>query len=184
MHITSHHPFYLLLSSHRYMAADDADIIFPFGHGLSYTTFHAAFHATTQPSTLDNAKDDTSVTFTVALQNTGAAAGRETLLAYWKPAATTSKAASTTMPLQRRLFAFAKAGPLAPGAMETVQLTLTVEALALADAKGALVSTPQAYDIIISRGDRTDEISTRLTLTGNVRTIDEALPTGLAPQST
>ena len=55
--------------------------------------------------------------------NTGSARGAETLLAYWAPLNRTNPGGAGLLPLQRRLFGFAKTHELAPGASQLLNIS-------------------------------------------------------------
>ncbi|MBO7547507.1 MAG: glycoside hydrolase family 3 protein [Bacteroidales bacterium] len=102
---------------YRYFATAGKEVSYPFGYGLSYTTF-----AYSKPA-VKVAKDGT-VTATVTVTNTGKVAGKEAVQLYIAaPAGGLEKPAC-------ELKAFAKTKLLAPGASET--LTMTVDCYALA----------------------------------------------------
>ena len=102
---------------YRYFATAGKEVSYPFGYGLSYTTF--AYSKTA----VKVAKDGT-VTATVTVTNTGKVAGKEAVQLYIAaPAGGLEKPAC-------ELKAFAKTKLLAPGASET--LTMTVDCYALA----------------------------------------------------
>ena len=96
----------------------DAAVTFPFGFGLSYTTFTQA---------LDSASaDKDSVKASVTVTNTGSVAGKDTVELYYSAPYTeggTEKAAVV-------LGAFAKTGLLEPGASETVELEFPTREMA------------------------------------------------------
>ena len=110
----------------------------PFGHGLSYTTF------ATSSLALDRAVagvDDT-VTVTVVVANTGARAGTEVVQLY-----TRDLVASVAPPL-RRLRAFARVA-LAPGERRTVTLRFPVRALAFVGLENRPVVEPGEFEVIV-----------------------------------
>ncbi len=99
-----------------------AKVVYPFGHGLAYTTFaHAAAKLTRQGDRL---------TVTVRVTNTGRRAGRESVLLY-----TGVEGGQAEHPA-RELRAFAKTKLLAPGASETLTLSFSRQALAYFDDEG------------------------------------------------
>ena len=102
---------------YRYFATAGKNVSYPFGYGLSYTTF-----AYSKP-TVKVAKDGT-VTATVTVTNTGSAAGKEAVQLY-----ITAPEGGLVKPAFE-LKAFAKTGLLKPGASET--LTFTVDPYTLA----------------------------------------------------
>ena len=101
---------------YRYFQTNEVEVSFPFGYGLSYTTF--AYSKPTVKATADGIKA------TVTVTNTGKVAGREVVEVYVAaPSGGLKKPA-------RELKAFGKTKLLAPGASET--LTFNVSAYELA----------------------------------------------------
>ena len=66
---------------YRYYGTKEADVLFPFGHGLSYTTF--AYSALRLSHSIVREGEDVQLTVTV--KNTGAVAGKETVQLYAEP---------------------------------------------------------------------------------------------------
>ena len=95
--------------------------LFPFGHGLSYTTFeYSDLKITSKPS--DNAKpDDWKLKVAVTVTNTGKIAGSHSVHFYTSPPKET--ATSLKHP-EHALQAFDKIYDLEPGAKKTVEVTL------------------------------------------------------------
>lgn len=110
----------------------------PFGHGLSYTTF--AY----RDLRLDAGRMDPGgrVRVQVTVQNTGARAGDEAVLLY-----TRQHYASRT-PYTRRLRAFEKVS-LAPGESRTVAFTLSADDLRFAGPDGRMVLEPGTFDVMV-----------------------------------
>ncbi|KAG6836697.1 hypothetical protein H0H93_004808 [Arthromyces matolae] len=90
--------------------------LFPFGFGLSYTTFSLSELELSAPVVENN---EFKLTASVTVTNTGSVAGSEVVQLYVVPPSTSSL---THAPLQ--LKAFAKVRDLQPGASERVQLSL------------------------------------------------------------
>ncbi len=88
--------------------------LYPFGHGLSYTSFATSGLAVAKPKI----KMGESVDVTVNVKNTGKLAGQETVLLYLQ-----DLAASVTRP-NKQLKAFKKV-PLAAGESQQLRFTLT-----------------------------------------------------------
>jgi len=88
--------------------------LYPFGHGLSYTTFSTSGLSVAKKSITHHENQ----TVTVNVSNTGDRAGQDTVLVYLQ-----DMAASVTRP-NKQLKAFKKIG-LAPGQTKTIELTLT-----------------------------------------------------------
>lgn len=110
----------------------------PFGHGLSYTTF-AYRDLRTDAARMDPAG---RIRVQVTVQNTGGRAGDETVLLF-----TRQHFASRT-PYTRRLRAFQKVS-LAPGESRTVVFALAAEDLRFAGADGRMVLEPGAFDVMV-----------------------------------
>ena len=98
----------------------DEVVQYPFGHGLSYTTF-------TQEMTLTDNGD--SVKVDVAVTNTGDTAGREVVELYFTPPYTNGGIEKAAV----NLIDFGKTAVLEPGASETVSFTVAKEDMAAYD---------------------------------------------------
>ncbi|HET9316228.1 MAG TPA: glycoside hydrolase family 3 N-terminal domain-containing protein [Vicinamibacteria bacterium] len=109
---------------------------FPFGHGLSYTTFELSGLTLGQPSIAAG----TSVPVQVTVRNTGSRAGDEVVQVY-----VTDVAASVTRPV-KQLRAFERVG-LAPGESKTLAFTLGPQDLGLYDARFRWVVEPGEFRI-------------------------------------
>jgi beta-glucosidase len=112
--------------------------LYPFGHGLSYTTF-----------TIDNLKVAPEkigpagrATVTVEVANTGTRAGDEVVQLYLR-----QRVASVTRPV-KQLRGFERVS-LAPGEKKTVRFTLGPEALTLIDEDMARVVEPGLFDVMV-----------------------------------
>ena len=113
------------------------DVQWPFGHGLSYTTFQYSNLQVDKPEF--TAAD--SLTFTVDVKNTGERVGKEAVLLF------VSDLVATLTPDNKRLRAFDKIG-LQPGEQRTVHLTVAAKDLAFVNSdmywcleKGDFVAT-------------------------------------------
>nr|WP_017472754.1 glycoside hydrolase family 3 N-terminal domain-containing protein [Amphibacillus jilinensis] len=95
---------------------------FPFGYGLSYTTFEQEV----VPESLN--WDDTDVTFDVKVTNTGSEEGKEVVQIYYS-APYTGKLEKSAV----NLIAFEKTNMLQPGDSETVTISFKVEDMAAYD---------------------------------------------------
>ena len=102
----------------------DSAVVYPFGYGLSYTSFDMAFDGTP-------AYSDGVYTFKVKVTNTGSAAGKQVVELYAETPYTKGGIEKAKVVLA----AFAKTSELAPGASETVTLTVKADELASYDYK-------------------------------------------------
>eukprot|EP00463_Aulacantha_scolymantha_P006379 TRINITY_DN800_c0_g1_i1.p1 TRINITY_DN800_c0_g1~~TRINITY_DN800_c0_g1_i1.p1 ORF type:complete len:418 (+),score=88.41 TRINITY_DN800_c0_g1_i1:936-2189(+) len=124
--------------------------LFPFGFGLSYTTFKLHWDPQPPPTIFTN--EDSQITYTVNVTNTGKIAGDEVVLAFFKP----DKGSLYTLPkdnpvIIKQLFDF-KRIHLLPGQMETLKFTVKSSQLALVDDDGHTSLHPGSFDIIFTRG--------------------------------
>ncbi|HEX6037327.1 glycoside hydrolase family 3 N-terminal domain-containing protein [Longimicrobium sp.] len=110
----------------------------PFGHGLSYTTFAYADLRLGGP----RMDADGRMTVQVTVRNTGTRAGEETVLLY-----TRQQYASTT-PYTRRLRGFQKVA-LAPGESRAVTFVLTADDLRTVGRDGRMMLEPGAFDVMV-----------------------------------
>jgi beta-glucosidase len=125
-------------SAHRGYLFDSREPLFPFGFGLSYTTFEIGapqLSATQIPA-------NGSVTVTVNVRNTGKVAGDEVVQLYLRDVVS-----SVTRPM-KELRGF-KRVTLAPGASTTVTFTLDSNALALWDKDMKHVVEPGEFQVMV-----------------------------------
>ena len=118
--------------------------MFPFGHGLSYTTFTYSKPAADKKTMT---ADDT-ISFTVNIKNTGTYEGQEIVQLY-----ISDKKSSLPRPL-KELKAFQKV-KLAPGEEKTVTLTIDKKALSFFDdARHEWVAEPGKFEAMIGSSSR------------------------------
>lgn len=100
----------------------ESNVVYPFGYGLSYTTFSQEIVEVSKPdnSTITSAD---SITVKVKVTNTGSVAGKETAQLYY-----TAPYYNGEIEKAHVVYAaYAKTGMLAPGASEIVEMTVNVE---------------------------------------------------------
>jgi beta-glucosidase len=125
-------------TAHRGYLFDTTEPLFPFGFGLSYTTFDiSAPHLSAS-----QIKAGDSVTVSVDIRNTGRMAGDEVVQLYLHDVVS-----SVTRPI-KELKGF-KRVTLAPGESKTLQFTLDREAFALWNQEMKRVVEPGAFEIMV-----------------------------------
>ena len=127
---------------YRYFDSFNKPVSYPFGYGLSYTTFEYS-----NPSI--NASDNV-LTITVDIKNTGKVAGKEVVQLY----VSAPDAAKLNKP-EKELKAFAKTKELQPG--ESQEVTLEVNTADLAsfnEAESAWVVDAGTYKLLIGASSR------------------------------
>ncbi|MEC4589812.1 glycoside hydrolase family 3 N-terminal domain-containing protein [Nitrospirillum amazonense] len=134
-------------SARRGYLFDTTDPLFPFGYGLSYTTFDLGSPRLSTPTI---AKDG-AVTVSVDVKNTGKRAGDEVVQLYLH-----QQVASVTRPV-KELKGFQRV-TLAPGESRTVTFTIDGQALALWNQDMKRVVEPGAFDIMV--GDNSVDLKT------------------------
>lgn len=124
----------------------DEEVTYPFGYGLSYTTF---------TQTLDELSVDTAaetVTATVTVTNTGDVAGKDVVQLYVSLPYTDYDKAHGVEKAAVQLLDYGKTAELAPGASETVTITADMQNMASWDSTSAnAVGTSGCY--ILDAGD-------------------------------
>ncbi len=136
-------------SARRGYLFDDVSPLYPFGFGLSYTTFSATNVRLSQP-TIDIGG---SVTVLADVANTGARAGSEVVQVYVR-----DLVSSVTRPV-KELKAFAKVR-LEPGEMRTVELTLGSDAFAFHDIRMQYVVEPGEFSVMVGTSSRDEDLQT------------------------
>jgi beta-glucosidase len=132
-----------LFVGYRYYDTKGIEPLFPFGYGLSYTTFE--YSDLQVPATVQAGEE---VTVTVTIKNTGQVAGKETIQVY-----VSDKKSSLIRP-EKELKAFQKIA-LEPGESQTVTLQLKPCALSFYQpALKAWVAEPGTFEVIVGSSSR------------------------------
>ena len=136
---------------YRYFSTFCPDkVLYPFGFGLSYTTFDI--------KTTGSIRDSDSTTLTVRVTNTGKNLGKEVVQVYCAPPA--GKLAKA----RRNLVAYAKTELLEPGASQKLNLSVPDELCASFDdcgitgPKDAFVLEPGTYRLIVGSCSTDDTV--------------------------
>ena len=144
-----------LFVGYRHFDRDAHAPMFPFGHGLTYTTF--AYSDITAPETV-TVGEDVEVSF--SLKNTGDRPGKETAQLYVRP-----RGPSVVRPV-KELKGFAKVA-LGPG--ESARVTIRLDRRAFSYwciAKSAWVAEPGAYDLLLGGSAADVELQATVRLAG------------------
>ncbi len=129
---------------YRYYDAKEIEPLYPFGHGLSYTTFS---YENLRLSGSEMEQDGT-LEVAVDVRNTGTRTGKEVVQLY------VSDTASRLVRPPKELKGFQKIS-LEPGQMETVRFTLTKKDLSYYDpAQKAWVAEAGAFNVLIGSSSR------------------------------
>ena len=116
----------------------DDTVIYPFGYGLSYTSFEQKMG--------DVSYKDGKVTFDMTVTNTGDTAGKDVVEVYYNPPYTDGGIEKAS----KNLVAFEKTEKLEPGASETVKIEFDDDDMASYDNKGAKAWVLEKGDYTIS----------------------------------
>ena len=116
----------------------DKVVQYPFGYGLSYTTFDQKMGEITE--------SDGTLSFDVTVTNTGSVAGKDVIEVYFNPPYTNGGIEKASA----NLVQFEKTDILEPGASQTVTVSFDLEDMASYDYKDAKGYVLEAGDYIIS----------------------------------
>lgn len=119
-----------------------SEVAFPFGFGLSYTSF--------EYSNFSVAEDGDNFTVSVDVTNTGSTAGKETIQIYLQKPYTQYDRDNHVEKAAVELVGFGKTAELAPGASETVTVTVPKQLLRAYDAYNAKTYIVEAGDYYLT----------------------------------
>jgi beta-glucosidase len=138
---------------YRYYETKQVEPLFPFGHGLSYTTFE--YSNLIVPAKV---KSGETVEVSLIVMNTGSQQGKEVIQCY-----VADKVASLVRP-PKELKAFAKVD-LKPGETETVKFSLDMRSFAYYDPYAAKwTAEPGEFDILVGSSSQDIRLTAGLTL--------------------
>lgn len=149
---------------YRWFDKDQRQVSYPFGYGLSYTSF-----AYGQASA---SREGDQIVVSVEVKNTGAVEAKEVVQLY-----ACAPMGGLDKPAQE-LKAYAKTASLAPGASQTVTLRLAAADLASFDeAQSAWVVDGGIYKLLVGASSRDIRTSAEVEVEASVRKVSKALPT-------
>ena len=116
----------------------DQEVVYPFGYGLSYTTFKQEMGALTE--------NGDTLGFDVTVTNTGSVAGKDVVQIYFNPPYTNGGIEKSAA----NLIDYEKTGLLQPGQSQTIHFSLRISDMASYDAHGEGCYVLDRGDYIIS----------------------------------
>ena len=143
----------------------DSVVQYPFGHGLSYTSFSYEMG--------ELQEKDGQLSVDVTVTNTGSVAGKDVVSLYYNPPYTEGGIEKATA----NLIQFAKTKTLEPGASEKLTLTFTIEDMASYDYLNEKAYVLEAGDYEISlRTNCHDVVDAKTYTLGETKVFDQANP--------
>jgi len=124
--------------------------LWPFGYGLSYTTFNLTWSTTQNmdvPKVMMIGDKNSLVTYTVKVTNVGTVTGDEVVQAYYSP----SNVELPRGPLIKELFGFQRVH-LTPNESVELKFQFNGNGLRMTDADGNLMVVPGVYKVIFTNG--------------------------------
>ena len=133
----------------------DKVVQYPFGYGLSYTTFETYMNEIdmTPPGQVNVSSDGKTIGFSVTVKNTGNKAGKEVVQVYFTPPYTNGGIEKASV----NLLDFAKTDLLQPGDIQQISFEIPIEQMASYDYlnKGCYVLEKGEYTISIRSDSHT-----------------------------
>jgi beta-glucosidase len=150
-----------LYVGYRFHATVDGDVLFPFGHGLGYTTFaYDGVRLSREEIRPDELAAGETVTVAVEVTNTGEVPGREVVQVYVRDPE------SCVYRPDRELRGFVKVG-VAPGRTTRVEVALDERAFAFWDVEtGGWLVEPGEFEVLVGASSRDVRGATSLRVTG------------------
>jgi len=159
---------------YRYYTSFAKPVAYPFGHGLSYTTFDYSDVAVTSNSLGSNGKSG-SITLTATIRNTGDVAGKEVAQVYVN--APEVKLKKPTIELK----AFDKTGLLNAGDTETLTFNISAEILASFDQDNdQWIVEPGTYNVYVAPSSDVSDTQPITFTVSNEIVVSETTPGALA----
>lgn len=149
--------------------------IFPFGHGLSLTSFNIS--ASPKSCSFSSGSSSSPCTITVTAVNSGSLTGDIVLTAFFKFKHVPSQAASK---LRKQLFDFTRLNDIAAGQSQQTIFAITPTKLALSDVHtGDLISAAGSYELTFEDGSGGAAV-VAVTIGGGDKTLG-VFPAGVQP---
>lgn len=165
--------------SYRFYQGDM--VTYPFGHGLSFTTFELSWAASTPlTASLATGKGGAgapTVEYSVVVKNTGTRDGDEVVQCYYYPQADVeaNKPLAGQVPLLKELCGYQRVH-VAAGSSTTVTFTIDASVPRLSDRNdGDVLSAPGTFHIVANNDGASQDLTATLTLTGEPVVIDNTV---------
>ncbi|MDR1643387.1 MAG: glycoside hydrolase family 3 C-terminal domain-containing protein [Clostridiales bacterium] len=142
---------------YRYYEKKEMPVLFPFGHGLSYSEFEYSSLSLSK----GEISSDESVVASIEIKNIGKVSGKEVVQLYVSDK--TGKTGSALRPL-KELKGFSKLA-LDPGETKTATFQLDKRSFAFSDGKGGWRTPSGQYEILVGSSSRDIRASATLNLT-------------------
>lgn len=156
--------FYETAAAEGLINYDDA-VVYPFGYGLSYTSFSQEMG--------DITEENGTLSFDVTVTNTGDTAGKDVVEVYYNPPYTNGGIEKASA----NLIAFDKTDILEPGASQTISVSFNAEDMASYDDKNADAYVLEQGDYQISiNNDSHNIIDSRTYTVNDTITYDDSNP--------
>lgn len=149
---------------YRWYDARDMPVQFPFGHGLSYTSFEYSDLSVSQ----ETGAVRHGLTLSLRVTNTGELAGKEVVQVYVRP-----RTPRVTRP-DRELKGFAKVA-LEPGETRSVSITLNARAFEHFDPESGWVCDSGRYELLVGASSRDIRLATTIEVIGHGPSADLGL---------
>jgi len=130
--------------------------LWPFGWGLSYTTFNLTYNNYSTTVFQTGKISEQMAHYEINVTNTGKIPGDEVVFAYFVP---TNLTIYTDLPLIKQLFGFERVH-VNPGQTITVYFDVDTSTLQVVDKKGNIISAPGRYHLEFTNGVTEKLIST------------------------
>jgi beta-glucosidase len=151
-----------LFNGYRWYDARRIEPLFPFGHGLSYTTFSYGDLTVDQPATAEIRSGDHMVTVAITVRNTGSRPGMEVVQLY------VGEQRPRLQRPEKELKAFAKVA-LDPGEAKVVRFALGARDFSVYDPDASRWAiTSDTFDLLVGASSRDIRLRERVTLAGFV----------------
>eukprot|EP00039_Didymoeca_costata_P017511 m.324676 g.324676 ORF g.324676 m.324676 type:complete len:878 (-) comp16544_c0_seq6:89-2722(-) len=141
--------------------------LYPFGAGMSLTTFTSTINAS---STVLQTSSSSNITLNVGIKNSGSITGDVVALAFFSPV---SQSIQFTTHVKKQLFEFTRIEDVAAGSEVQVQFSVSPVSLGLVrDPDGDLCGVPGQYRVCVEVASDTDPACITVTMEGSLTVLE------------